>query len=155
MAETTIAPGNKLQAYQRAPRREKPRMSAFLGESQYASDGGRWIRQRQRGGPVKGDFGAPPSGMSMGERGILMPPYATDAPADRPLPSGRAYPGSSAPLWQAPFKTRIPARKRGGLVRPAKRKMHLIIMIGLKPKVDRARKAGLISDKAAAKRGLA
>jgi len=48
MAETVIAPGNKLQVHRRAPQRERPRMSGFLGAGGAASDS-----QLAKGGKVK------------------------------------------------------------------------------------------------------
>ena len=44
-------------------------------------------------------------------------------------------------------------RAKGGKVKPGKHHL-LIVMIGMRPKADRLGKRGLISEKAAEKRGL-
>ena len=126
MAETTIAPGNKLQAYQRAPRREKPRMSAFLGESQAASDGGRWTK-RQEGGPYKP--GAVSLGTSHGTRSISPPTEVRAETGGIPgavgrmgLPIEETAPEIIERYTGKPAYQYLQAgRKKGGKVRPGKR----------------------------------
>ena len=158
MAETTIAPGNKLQAYQRRAKRARPRMSAFLGESQAASDGGRWTK-RQEGGPYKP--GAVSLGTSHGTRSISPPTEVRAETGGIPgavgrmgLPIEETAPEVIERYTGKPAYQYLQAgRKKGGKVRPGRHHL-LVVMIGLKPKVDRLRKQGMISDKAHAKRRL-
>jgi len=120
-------------------------------ERRYADEprarGGK-VRPRQGGGNVRplpitpGPQAGRPTRDELRE-GVLrrlprIPPYMSEEQANQaygPYPAGpRGY-------------------AKGGKVRPGKH-AHLLIIIGLKPKADRLRKRGMISDKAAAKRGL-
>src|SRR3974390_3313667 len=126
MAETTIAPGNRLVSYRRAPRMEKPRMSAFLGESQAASDGGRWTK-RQEGGPYKP--GAVSLGTSHGTRSISPPTEVRAETGGIPgavgrlgLPIEETAPEVIERYTGKPADQNLQAgRKKGGKIRPGKR----------------------------------
>ena len=139
-------------------------MSAFLGE-QGVAEGRRkgGLVRRQGGGDVKpfrmaGDVIYPPGAWrplqpwlstekrsGTGGRGRM----GIDTMTTRQGQFGGAPDVSNVePLPIGPEK-----RRKGGAVKPGKHRL-LIVMIGMRPKVDKLRKRGLVSDKAHARRKL-
>ena len=178
MAETVIAPGNKLQVHRRAPQRERPRMSGFLGAGGAASDsqlakGGK-VRRRQHGGrvrpvePVEPEVqeGYRPATTGGGAGRFYDPNAATAMTTERATYQGLKnresemewtargpkanYADEIAPQRREEGRMQPYNLAKGGKVKPGKGKhrLHLIIVMLGK------RHPGAISEKAAKRRKL-